>query len=526
MSQHFEELINKLSSAHIPLLLRGIKRGLEKESLRVGTNGFLSTQSHPEALGSTLTHKYITTDYSEVLLELITPPSEDPTEPLKCLDSIHRFIYQNIGDDYLWNASMPCMLDPEKNIPIAYYGTSNSGRMKYIYRVGLGHRYGRLMQTISGLHYNFSIPQEFWKQLQSWDDEPGELQTYISKKYMGLIRNYHRFSWMLPFLFGASPAVCNCFLNGKKTKLKKLSTGTSYGPKATSLRMGDMGYSNNAQSKLNISYNSLDEYVAGLEHAINTPEPLYEKLGVKVIEAGSEQIKYKQLNANLLQIENEYYSNIRPKRVAISGERPAKTLSQGGVEYIEIRSLDINPFSPVGMTNEQIQWLDCFLVTCLLMDSPEISCREQAEISENLRRTVNEGREPGLLLLKDNRAMQLSQIGLDFSQKMSEVANLFDSCWNTKRYSSNVKYWEQCFEKPELTLSGKFMEQIQQQGSYYEVVQSLSLSQKEQFLEQGLTEQEQKLFKKEATSSLQKQIQMEEEPQIDFDEFLANYFKK
>ena len=172
---------------------------------------------------------------------------------------------------------MPCVMGEEKDIPIALYGPSNSGQMKEIYRLGLGLRYGRFMQTIAGVHYNFSLPEAFWSAMHSKVESSLSLQDFISDKYMHLIRNYLRYSWLIPLFFGASPAVCESFLQDKNIDLDELVPGTRYGKYATSLRMSDLGYQNKAQSRLNISYNSLDEYLAGLESAISTPDPFYEE---------------------------------------------------------------------------------------------------------------------------------------------------------------------------------------------------------------------------------------------------------
>jgi len=531
LSNHFDQIIEKLSETEFSKQLKGIQRGIEKECLRVSTSGYLSQNAHPKSLGATLTHPYITTDYSEVLMEFITPPSTDPDYPVSFLESIHQVVYQNIGDEYLWNASMPCMMTAEKDIPIAEYGSSNIGRMKYIYRVGLGHRYGKLMQTIAGVHYNFSIPESIWLilfQADSAQPQNADLnsvqQSYISDRYMGLIRNYQRHCWMLPYLFGASPAVCNSFLGNKDHQLKSLSDCTSYGPNATSLRMGDLGYSNNAQSQLNISYNSLAEYVEGLEHAIHTPEPLYQKIGVKQKNAAGEW-QYNQLNSNLLQIENEYYSNIRPKRVSKSGQRPAKALSQGGIEYIEVRGLDVNPFTATGISNQQIYWLDCFLMTCLLLESPTISCREQANISENLSKSVNQGREPGIHLNSGNQMILLSELGQEFAQKMLLVAKLFDSCWNTHRYTLSVQQWAECFQHPEKTLSGQLMQQIQTKNSYFGLIKEMSLKHKQLLMDKPLESELAETFYKISMQSLGKQQQLEAEHHQSFEEFLETYFQ-
>jgi glutamate--cysteine ligase len=517
-SERFDKLLSQLDKKSAMSSLTGIKRGIEKESLRVGLDGYLSQKDHPKSLGATLTHPYITTDYSEALLELITPPSSDPEEPIKFLHKIHQFVNQNIGDEFLWNASMPCMMTQEKDIPIAKFGSSNVGKQKYIYRVGLGKRYGKLMQTIAGVHYNFSLPDEFWQQLQQVENNSDDFQEYKSARYMGLIRNFLRYSWMLPFLFGASPGICRSFVKGKHN-LESFNEGTLYGPYATSLRMGDMGYSNNAQSRLNISYNSLEAYTCGLEKAIRTPEPLYQEIGVKV------DGEYQQLSTSLLQIENEYYANIRPKRVARSGERPALALRRGGVEYIEVRGLDINPFTPDGITNEQMRWLDSFLVTCLLLPSPEITTREEGEIRENLRRTVNRGRQKDLTLVSMNREISLAEAGHVISEKMMLVAKHMDNNWNFKGYTQSVSHWQKCFDDPERTLSAQFLQIMREKGGYYQAVRELSLAQKESLLAEPLDQATLELFKTSAQDSLQKQLQLEQQPQQDFEEFIEKYYQ-
>ncbi len=517
-SEQFDNLLNKLDKVSALSTLTGIKRGIEKESLRVGLDGYLSQAEHPKALGATLTHPFITTDYSEALLELITPPSSDPEQPVKFLHQIHQFVNQNIGDEFLWNASMPCMMTKEKDIPIAKYGNSNVGKQKYIYRVGLGKRYGKLMQTIAGVHYNFSIPDEFWKLLQVVEENSDDFQDYKSARYMGLIRNFLRYSWMFPFLFGASPGICKSFVKGKHN-LESFNEGTLYGPNSTSLRMGDMGYSNNAQSGLNISYNSLEGYTCGLEQAIRTPEPLYEEIGLIV------DGEYQQLSTSLLQIENEYYANIRPKRVARSGERPALALRRGGIEYIEIRGLDINPFTADGITNEQIRWIDCFLVTCLLLPSPDISAREEGEIRENLRRAVNHGRKKGLTLLSMNREIALEEAGDIISEKMMMVAKHMDKNWTTNNYTSSVAHWQECFNHPEQTLSGQFLQLMRDKGGYYQAARALSLSQKKSLLEEPLDEETQMTFIKNAKDSIKNQQKLEQQPQQDFEEFIEKYYQ-
>jgi glutamate--cysteine ligase len=213
--------------------------------------------------------------------------------------------------------------------------------------MGLAHRYGRRMQTISGIHYNWSLP------------------GVSSEQYFALIRNFRRHAFLLLYLFGASPAVCSSFVAGRQHELQTLSDGTMYMPHGTSLRMGRLGYQSDAQASLAVSYNSLDGYGASLQDALTRPYPAYEAVGIR--NPGGD---YNQLATSLLQIENEFYGTIRPKRVIYPGERPLHALRERGVEYVEVRLMDLDPFEPVGINAQTMRFLDVFLLHCLLSDSP------------------------------------------------------------------------------------------------------------------------------------------------------------
>lgn len=393
-------------------------RGVEKESLRVQTDGALSLLAHPPALGSALTHPKITTDFCEAQLELITTvhPSAET-----CLDELiqtHCYVYKHIQDELLWCASMPCVAPNDDAIPFGQYGTSNIGRVKNIYRRGLGLRYGRLMQTISGIHYNFSLPAHTWDVLAEARGTQNT-QAFRTHAYFELIRNFRRNSWLLILLFGASPAICKCFIQNQQHNLKEFDDKTLYLPWATSLRMGNLGYQSDAQSQLHISYNSLDEYASSMHHALSTPYALYEQKGIK------SQGQYQQLNTNLIQIENEFYGTIRPKRTVKSSQRPLAALYDKGVEYVEVRCLDLNPFLPVGIDAEQMQFLDTFLLHCLFSASPEDSPEESREMQANQLMVVERGRQPGISLSRNGEqkpllswAEQLLNECLDIAQIM------------------------------------------------------------------------------------------------------------
>lgn len=402
-----------------PALLRGIRRGIEKESLRVRMDGKLAATPHPVALGSALAHPSITTDFSEAQLELITGVHTSVEACLEELTRIHQVAYRHIGDEMLWCASMPCGLPGDDAIPIARYGNSNLGRAKTVYRIGLAHRYGRRMQAISGIHYNFS--------LTGLDDPNGA--------YFSLIRNFRRNSWLLLYLFGASPAVCTSFVAGRQHELVELKPGTLYRPGATSLRMGPLGYQSDAQASLAVSYNNIESYGASLQGALTQPYPTYEAIGIRepgVLGDGVES--YRQLGTTLLQIENEFYGTIRPKRVIQRGERPLHALRERGVEYVEVRLMDLDPFEPVGITASTMRLLDVFLLHCLLCGSPRDTTEEIAANGRNQHRVALRGREPGLLLERGGQEMALAEWGGELLVECEPIATALDAAHGGSAY--------------------------------------------------------------------------------------------
>ena len=245
------------------------------------------------------------------------------------------------------------------------------------------------MQTISGIHYNFSLPDHLWQALGI------TTQQQRTEAYFGLIRNFRRWSWLLIYLFGASPAVCRSFTRNLQHNLQPFDEGSLHLPYGTSLRMGPLGYQSSAQSALHISYNTLDEYANSMVDALTRTYPAYAHMGVK------KDGEYQQLNTNVLQIENEFYGTIRPKRRTHKGERPVHALRERGVEYVEVRCLDLNPFLPVGIDETQIRFLDTFLLLCLLADSAPDSVAESRRLTDNQLTIVQRGRDPAALLTDD-----------------------------------------------------------------------------------------------------------------------------
>lgn len=515
--QQLSTLLEKLDNAQALHLLTQIQRGIERECLRLDSNGTLAQTPHPKALGSALCHPYITTDFSESLLEFVTPVFTDINECLGFLKQLHQFTYQHIGDERMWMNSMPCILPGITNIPIAQYGDSNSGKMKHVYRVGLSNRYGSAMQTISGIHYNFSVSENLLNTVFEKDLSRDD----ISNLYMGLVRNFHRYCWILLYLFGASPAVCKSFLReNNQHGLDLFDSVSFYGPHATSLRMSDLGYRNVAQSRIQIGLCNVDTYISGLRDATEQSYPEYEEIGVKI------DGEYKQLNTNLLQIENEYYTVIRPKQIIQSGEKPTTALRNKGIAYVEVRCLDINPDSAVGIGKEEIRFVDTFLLYCLLAESPAMTDSEKNEVPENRNRIVRFGRQPGLKLLSDKREIDCQQTMLDFLNQLTPVASLLDKAHQNKLYTQALAEQLEKASHPEATPSAQIIAEMHDdKESFFEYAQRKTIAHETE-LKQPLDASIQEALTQASADSIIVQQQREQNDRLDFDDYLQAYFNE
>ena len=520
LPDRFMHRLRKFAEGDNRSCLEQISHGIEKEGLRVTPGKRLAATEHPPSLGSALTHPYITTDYSEALLEFITPVYARPEDALKFLAELHVEAMNGMADgEAIWATSMPPVLDGDDSIPVARYGSSNIGRMKHVYRQGLAWRYGKAMQTIAGIHYNFSFSKEFWKLLKEVDGSEQSDKDYQSSGYFSLIRNFRRYSWLLSYLYGASPAVDSSFLRRQvKHGLKQLDPETFYLPWATSLRMSDLGYSNNAQADLQICYNNLDNYVDSLWAATHSSYGPYEKIGTDT------NGEYRQLNTNLLQIENEYYSSIRPKRITRPGEKPVKALMQRGVEYIEVRSLDINPLLLLGIDESQSRFLDVFLTFCALQDSPDISSKECDAITRNFTLSVREGRRPGLLLNNKGRQQFLVEWGAELFDQLIAVAELLDGTNGCSLYTESVSAERNKLEDTDLTPSAVILSLLREGQSFREFSSQVSKEYAAVFLNMPRSQERRAYFKSLAERSLAGQKAREDEDTEDFETYLQRYF--
>jgi glutamate--cysteine ligase len=506
--QHFAEAPMSIMTFEARLFalpqqtLRNLRRGIEKESLRVQPDGALATTPHPAQLGSALTHPRITTDFSEAQLELITGVHNGAAACIEELTEIHQVVYRALGDELLWCASMPCGLPSDDAIPLGYYGTSNIGRAKNVYRMGLSYRYGRRMQTISGIHYNFSLPG-----------------APSNDAYLALIRNFRRHSWLLLYLFGASPAVCASFVAGRPHELERLGDGARYLPYATSLRMGRLGYQSDAQSSIAVSYNSLDRYAASLEDALTRPYPPYEAIGIR------DGDNYRQLATSLLQIENEFYSTIRPKRVIRPRERPLHALRDRGIEYVEVRLMDLDPFCSIGINRETLHLLDVFLLHCFLCGSPLDTPEEIRSLVSNQQRVATRGREPGLRLARGAQEVVLADWGHEVLAGCAPIAAALDAANGTGEHGLALAHAVAALDDPALTPSARVLETMARDhgNSYIRFVLAQSRAHRDAILDLPLSDDVAARFVQLREGSLLAQRQIEAADTVAFETYRQQY---
>jgi glutamate--cysteine ligase len=515
LSEQISRILDRLEQTSGSSCLSAINHGLEKESLRVDPKGHIALTPHPAGLGSALTHPQITTDFSEALMEFITPVMQDIDATIAQLGDIHTFIYSQLPrEELLWTSSMPCVIGKDEDIPLAQYGSSNSGRLKTLYRKGLGFRYGRSMQTISGIHYNFSLPDAFWPMYRDLLGSTQAIPEFRTDQYFGLIRNFRRYSWLLVYLFGASPALCGSFVRNRPNHgLDKYDAdGTLYLPYGTSLRMGDLGYTSEAQAGLYISYNSLHQYADGLLQAIKTPYSPYESFATA---DGSPA----QINSNVLQIENEFYSTIRPKRITPPGKRPVHMLRAEGVQYIEVRCIDLNPFMAVGIDAETMHFLSAFLLYCLLRESPPSEREEYYEIDANFKAVVKQGRDPALQLTRKRKGgkILLKDWAGKILRDVEEIAKLLDSINGTTTSVQATAAQVAKVADSALTPSAKVLERMRDSKTgYFRFAMNQSLANSDYFRSLHLPAQTRERFARMSEQSRQEQTTLEQSDTVDF----------
>ncbi|KLV34730.1 glutamate--cysteine ligase [Piscirickettsia salmonis] len=503
-----------------------IYRGLEKENMRIDSDGYIALTDHPRALGSALTNLWVTTDFSESLVEVVTPAVASLSQLKQDISAISQFCWVRLNKDELfWPASMPSCLN-ENDIRLAYYGKNNSGKMKQVYRHGLAERYGKTMQMIAGIHYNISFSQALFESLWRYDGKSCSLAEYTNQRYMGLVRNFFRYGWLLPYLFGASPIASGGSVSESFDFLQ--AQGQDYiGPYATSLRLSRLGYQNKGKHLMHISYNSVEEYASSILQATRTPYAPFSKLGICSKDKAGQR-HYTQLNDALLQIENEYYSPMRPKQPAERCKRPVASLLEKGVCYIELRALDLNPFEPLGFEAGELEFVDLFLLFCLLEDSPVLSAAELADAELCLQQVAEYGRKPGLMLTIQGRQVSLQDAAERLFEALLPLAERLDAEQaQAQSYLTALNANYKKLTDISLIPSAKLLDEFLASGiNYTEFMLKYACKHQDYWQQQAINPVDFQRFDDFAKRSLVEFENIEQAEQVPFEEYLARYFQQ
>ena len=496
--------------------MSGGLRGVERECLRVTPAGRVAVTPHPQQFGSALTHRYITTDFGEALLELITPPAKNTRDVTDWLAALHQFVLQRLSGERIWPASMPPAISADAELEPAEFGSSNIGRLKHVYRLGLANRYGPRMQAIVGIHFNYSPPADFWISLPELESMSSGMVATRSSWIMGQMRNVRRLAWLPTYLLGASPAFHAGLSAVRQPDLKKGRNGTLYASSATSLRMSSLGYTSALQAGLVISANSLHEYVRDLEAAVHARHAGYRKIGVGI------EGEYRQLSDCVLQVENEYYAAARPKRRIRRGERAATALRRRGAEYLELRLVDTDPFESLGVSAQSMRFMEAFLLYCLLEESPPMPVTEYLAALSNLDATAWRGRAKGVRLYRKDREITLRAWGLEVCEGMTAVCEALDG-GAAGDYTKALEAARDSLRYPGLTPAARVLDELRESGWDHQAWGMEKARLASQAPDRRPNSAHRRALKDEAPASIKRQLTLEAQREPPFGEFLAGY---
>lgn len=438
----FEEIVRAFDAEEREDLLLDGRWGLEKESQRGTSTGDLALTGHPAAFGSKTGNPYITTDFSESQIEMITPPFPTIEETYAFLERTQEKVLAELGSELLWPLSMPPRLPAEEDIPIAAFDDTPDGRVNEIYRQGLALRHGKKMQMISGLHYNFSFGDGMIQYLYGRYANGEDKKEFVNGLYAAVARNFLRYRWLLIYLMGASPSADATYRSEIVREVETVlrccpaccDIEREYRRFATSLRVSRFGYSNSIQRNFIVSFDSVKAHIRDLRRLLATKSSEYERLGL------FENGRRLQLNVNVLQKESEFYSPIRFKQTIQPGEAQLDALERRGVQYLEVRILDLNPFEKIGISLTQLRFLQAFMLFCLFEPSPPITEREWEAINGNHHLVALSGRKPGLTLLTHGLdSVSLRDWGLDIVNRLEGIAGLMDRSRRGSYYRNAVQ---------------------------------------------------------------------------------------
>ncbi|NFL34356.1 bifunctional glutamate--cysteine ligase GshA/glutathione synthetase GshB [Clostridium botulinum] len=432
--------------------------GIEREMLRVNEEGKLSLKEHPKVFGDKINNPYITTDFSESQIEMITPVFDTVEEVHKFISSLYDIVSQEIGEEYLWPQSMPCLIPDGSEIPIAKYNEGSKGKEAKLYREKLIHKYGGKKQLISGIHYNFSFNEELIKVLYKEYGVKGTYKTFKNNIYLKVARNYLRYRWLIIYLLGASPVLHDTYMENNKNEFKEIGSDTLSNNKATSYRNGKYGYRNNIE--LFPNYHSVDDYIESLKAFVNDG----------VIDS------YKEL-----------YSQIRLKPK--NNDDFFNSLLDDGINYLEYRTIDVNPFEKSGIALDDLYFLQIFNIFLLLKEESDYETWQQEalenqNIISNFGQSNAELKRDGTSISKDKWALELLEEikNLNSELKLGKE-NVIDSMID-KVNNSNLTYSYRILEKIKnqgyvngfLNLSKKYKKDAYNNRFKFNIYEDLELS--------------------------------------------------
>ncbi|PWJ41081.1 bifunctional glutamate--cysteine ligase GshA/glutathione synthetase GshB [Sediminitomix flava] len=315
--------------------------GIEKENARVDKNGKLALTPHPSVFGDKAKHPFITTDFSESQIEMITPPMPSINEAMGFLQTIHDIVSLELDKgEYLWPQSAPPILPKDEEIPIARYGDSDTSAEEY--REMLSTIYGRKVQLISGVHFNFSFTEEWMERLYKASGEETSLNEFRNRLYMKLSRNFFRYRWLLIWLFGKSPAVHKTYIKDCIDRLPALEKDAYSFMEGTSVRSGVCGYRNKVNPILN--FDSWEQYQKSVDDLVTD---------------GS------------LKAKKELYTPLRLKSLG----------DEENVSYLEVRTLDLNPLKKTGISKRTLHAIHLFLLYCLFKEEEGTLDKDQQQVA-------------------------------------------------------------------------------------------------------------------------------------------------
>ena len=405
---------------HLELLFQQGSFGIEKESQRVHADGSIVTSLHPKAFGNRRFHPYIQTDFAESQLELVTPPMTKLEDTLRWLSAIHEVTLRTLPEDeFIFPFSMPAGLPPEEQIKVAQLDNQED----VAYREHLVQSYGKYKQMVSGIHYNFQIDPKFIDALFHAQNETQSAVDFQNNFYLKIAKNFLRYQWILLYLFSATPTV--------EEKYFRDNSPLKPHQYVRSLRSGKYGYVNDP--KIHVSYDSLQEYVETLEHWVKSGDLIAEK---------------------------EFYSSVR-----LRGAKKARDLLEKGIQYLEFRLFDLNPFAPYGMELTDAKFIHYFILLMAWLD--DTADQEGVKLGKaRLAEVAWEDPREQSVYAVEGELVLLEML------KMLEQLNVSDEI------KTIVKDKLGQFAAPSQTLCAKVVEAIEQVGSYQQLGADIAQSNK------------------------------------------------